>query len=178
VELASGISVTFSCDFASAFCSCNCLAAFCSSSFTGFFFSLGGIDGLEDEYRRWWSGFDAVQRDARQSEPAGVAGTEVVERTTLANEGANMAKCGGGMVLPMSLDAAQVRNQDLLHVVRAEVRPTTSVTCHEDISGVPSERLIRDSDVCSLLDQHLQTRDSKLHVFEFFDYVDLIMCIN
>jgi hypothetical protein len=109
---------------------------------------------LEDEYRRWWSGFDAVQRDARQREPGGVAETEVVERTTLANEGANMAKYGGGMVLPMSLDAAQVRNQDLLHVVRADVYPATSVTCHESISGVPSECLIRDSEVCSLLGQH------------------------
>lgn len=83
-----------------------------------------------------------------------MAETEVVERTTLANEGVNMARYDGGMVLPMSLDAAQVRNQDLRHVVRADVYPSTSVTCHGRISGVPSERLDRNSDICSPLDHN------------------------
>jgi hypothetical protein len=40
-------------------------------------------------------------------DPAGALVMVAVERTALANEGANMANCRGGVVLPVMFDAAQ-----------------------------------------------------------------------
>jgi hypothetical protein len=52
-EGATAISVTASSGFASVSWLCICGAPFCSSSSAGFFLLLGGMEGFDDDKRRW-----------------------------------------------------------------------------------------------------------------------------
>lgn len=60
-----------------------------------------------------------------------------VERATFVNEGANMASCDGGVVLP-ARGWTRLCNQDLRKRFGvADVYPAISVTCHE---GTPEQQ--------------------------------------
>ena len=67
---------------------------------------FGGVEGFEDDRRRWWAGLKgscAVLIAARPKELAGTTVMALVERKALPSAGENMASGGGALVLVLML---------------------------------------------------------------------------
>lgn len=73
----------------------------------GLFELSGGVDGFDEDRRRWWSGLKgccAVLIAARPTEPVGPAVMALVERKALPSAGENMASYGRVLVVLIEVD--------------------------------------------------------------------------
>ena len=73
----------------------------------GLFELSGGVEGFDDDRRRWWLGLKgccAVLIAARPTALLGTAVMALVERKALPSAGENMASGGGVLVVVMEVD--------------------------------------------------------------------------
>lgn len=79
-----------------------------SAAFSVTLFELsGGVEGFDDDRRRWWLGLKgccAVLIAARPTELVGTAVIALVERKALPSAGENMASGGGVLVVVLVVD--------------------------------------------------------------------------
>jgi hypothetical protein len=79
-----------------------------SAAFSASLFDLsGGVEGLDDDRRRWWLGLKgccAVLIAARPTALVGTALIALVERKALPSAGENMASGGGVLVVVLVVD--------------------------------------------------------------------------
>lgn len=92
----------------------------------------GGVEGFDDDRRRWWLGLKgccAVLIAARPIELVGTTVMALVERKALPSAGENMASCGG-VVLVVLMEVGR-HSESCCKAVTLETHRSKAVRGHE-----------------------------------------------